>query len=237
MEERPRLKLPPALEKLSLCYAVAKDLFYPDRVKKGLERLVPASERGLAIGIFLLSGLIVFAMSFLTSLESIYLANYASELISEVKGIPMPSLELSSLLPVVAYQFIIYVVLALALALIFEGISFGLFRISGGRGKFREQLFLASIISLAFSFTTALSLLMPIPLLNVVSSLAIIVATGYLVFYVTTKAYTIVHDVSFMHALVVLVISGLPRIAVTIFAMQALAAALGLASPTDIQGV
>ena len=234
----PKQGLPPVARKLNLSYTAARELFHPERVEKAVKNAIPEADLNLSLALFILSGLIIFVMALLTSIESVYLANFASELISEVSGVPQPRLELESLAPVVAYQFTVYLILGTAVALAAEGIVFGIFSLSGGKGKFEEQLFVSSIIALAFSFTSVLSLFMPLfPPVNVVAGAAIIAVTAYFAFYVTLKAYSVVHGISYTHALVVVLIIGLARLAVLYFLMGNLAAFFGLSNPTELAGV
>ncbi|HSB47585.1 MAG TPA: hypothetical protein VLD37_06235 [Candidatus Bilamarchaeum sp.] len=229
-----RLQAPPVLQDLAFCYNSAKEFYDPSKVAATIAAAAKKADRNVALAVFVLAGTVTFLLAFLTSLESVYLVNYSSDLVSQMSGIPQPRLELESLIPVAIYQILLYVPASIVVALLHEAITFGIFRATGGRGKFWTQVFLASIIGLSISFSGVLSFFVPLPCLQIVAGIGIFVLTLYFMFYVTGKAYMEIHGISALHAGVVILFLAIARLAVLAVLTNALAVLMGLPTPINL---
>jgi hypothetical protein len=232
-----KLALPPLLQKIIYCCGSAKSLYDPGRLSETLKGMAESADYKPAYAMLILSGLVTFLLALLTSLESVYLVNYSSDLVSEISGIPQPRLALDSLIPVVIFQILLYLPFSIAVTLVHEALSFGIMKVTGGSGKFRTQLSMASIIALSISFSGVLSFFIPLPCLQIVAGLAILIITLYLMFYVSAKAYSMIHGISMLHALVVLILLAIPRLAVLALMTNWLAVLMGLPTPINLPGV
>jgi hypothetical protein len=228
------LKMPPLLQKIIFCYKSAKDFYDPQKVTQTIKAAVAEADFNGAYAVLVIAGMITFCLALLTSLESVYLVNYSSDLVTQMSGIPQPRLDLSSIIPVVVYQILLYVPASIAVTLLHEGIAFVLIRLTGGKGKFRTQLFLASTVGLALSFSGVLSLFIPLPCLQIVAGIGIFLISVYFMFYVSGKAYMEIHGISALHAGLLLVLLSIARLGVQAILTNVLAIALGLPPPIGL---
>jgi hypothetical protein len=225
-----KLALPPLLLEVSAGYKSAVDLYSPGKLAETLGKMIESGAKP-AYAILLLSGIITFFLAFATSLESVYLVNYASDMISDVSGIPQPRLDLDSLVPVVVFQLILYLPVSIAATIISEALSFGIIKATGGAGKFMTQLYVASVIALSVSFGGVLSLFILLPCLQIIAGLGLLAVTLYFMLYVSARAYSAIHGISMLHAGIVVILLAIPRLAVLAFMTNWLAALMGLPAP------
>ncbi len=220
----------------------AYGLFHHESAENELRGVLQLADTKLACYIFFLSGVITALISFATSIESYYLTNFASDTLSEATGIIPKKIAFASLLPVAVYDFILYIVAGVVISIAFEAAAFAIIKMSGGKGKLSEQFYLSSVIGLAVSFASVLSLLFPLNVffsllcIQIVVGIGFMIALAYLILFLNAKAYRMVHDISMLHAITVLLVVGVPRLAVTFFIMNALAPALGLPMPMSVPG-
>lgn len=230
----PVLAMPPLLRKTISCYMSAKALYEPGKLAETLGAMAGAADIRAAYAALALSGLVTLLLAFLTSLESVYLVNYSSDLVSEFSGIPQPRLELDSLVPVVAYQALLYLPFSIAIAVAHEALAFLIMKATGGKGSFSGQLYMAAVIALAISFSGVLSLFIPLPCLQVVAGFGILAINLYFLLYVSARAYSAVHGISVMHSLGVILLLVIPRFAILAFFTNWLAVLLGLSPPINM---
>ncbi len=183
----------------------------------------------ISLAVVLLAGIIIFAISLLTTMESIEVANFASDTMSELSGTIQPKLDYSVLLPVSAYQFLLYIIVGTLIFYAHEGIAFAIARLTGGRGTLGAQLYAASVAWLAVSFSLAASLLVPLPCLVFAALLSLaLVSLVYLMVYSYARLYSEVHGISFMHSLAIVLLLIVPTLAVWALATNFVADLLGL---------
>ncbi|MFN7991692.1 MAG: hypothetical protein U0R44_06050 [Candidatus Micrarchaeia archaeon] len=218
-------------------------LYDRKRGEEELKSVMPLSDGPLACYIFLLAGIVTALIAIATSLESYYLTNFASDTLSEATGIAQARIPFESLLPIAAFDLILYVLIGVIIAIASEGVAFLIIKMSGGEGRFADQFYLSSVIGLSVSIASGLSLLFPLNVffsllcIQIVVGLATIAIVIYLAVLVNARAYRIVHGISMLHAISVILLVGVPRLALTIFMMNLLAPALGLPVPISVPGV
>ncbi len=245
-EKAPSPAAPKKRSPLDESWEAAKNVFYflrlteSSRKYKSLDEvlspLVPLADLRLAVGLILLSGALMTLIALVTTFLSMQLANFASDTLTQVTGIPQESLTLANLVPIAAYQLILYFPINLAVTVAYEALAFGIIKLSGGEGTFTQQLYMASVTGLAMSFATLLSLAAPLPCLQIVAGLALVAITFYVLFYVNPKVYVIVHRIGFGHALLVTVVLTIPKLIVLAFASNYLALAMGFPAPVIFGG-
>lgn len=222
----------------------AKDMFYPLRLTKKsrqiksidevLRPLLRLSDMRLALALVLLAGLITALLAFATTYESLQLANFQSEALSQVTGIAGTALTFADLGPVALFQFLLYVPVGFVAAVAGEALAFGTIKATGGKGTFTQQLYMASVAGLALSFASVLSLFGPLTcLFQFASGLALAALSVYILFYVIPKAYVLVHDIGFGHALAVSLVLTLVRLAALVIVTNSLAVMMGFPPPID----
>lgn len=103
-----------------------------------------------------------------------------------------------SLMPETA-DYLLYLwlaVLGIPFFYVFSGIAFALSKIFAGKGKFTEQTYLLAIIAfVANTIVLPLSILSPIPLIGLVTSIAVIVLSLYYL-YAQYKILKTIHELS-----------------------------------------
>jgi hypothetical protein len=215
----------------------AASIYDPRRAKDALMSAMGASDLKTTFAVLLLAWAVTSAFAFLTALESIYLVNYSSDFISQVSGTPQPMLVLADINPILSFQ-VLLGFFGIIYTVADEAAAFWMLRLIGGRGGFRTQFHLAAVIGLAGSFMGALGFFAPLPCLQILSAIAILVLTIYLAIYTRGVSYSIVHGVDVLHAVGIVLLLIVPRIVIMIIMADALAAYLGMPSPmTFAQGV
>lgn len=217
------------LETLKKCWGCAKALFDYKKAEAGLRDLLPLSQDRLAFGIFFFGGLLVFVISLLTSLESIYLTNMEADTIGEVAGQMIAKVDLSIIPSIALYQVVLYIIFSFLLNLAGEGAAFTLFKASGGKGTLSQQMSLSSIVWLAVAMSLSVALIGPLYCLGFVALISmLVVSIMYLMAYMGARAYMIVHGVSFFHALIITLPLVIAKLAIWVVATNSLAAFFGL---------
>jgi hypothetical protein len=207
----------------------AKGLFDPVKAPERLATIAPHGNDRLALGLFALGGLVIFAIWFLSSIEYIYVLNFEFETIENVTGEPLPQLELGVLGPIAAYEFLLWCVLAMIINLAHEGIAFFLAKMTGGHGTLGGQMYLSSIVWLAISMSMVAVLAGPLYLLCIITiGSLVLVSLLYLGVYMTARAYALAHGIGFTHALAIAVVLAIPRVLMLAVAMDLLAALFGI---------
>lgn len=218
-----------SVEAVSASWNGAKALFDFGKVDATLSGLLKYANRKLALWMFVLGGFLLLALAFLTTVESIHIANLESETVSDIIGAPAQAVGLEILLPVLVYQFILYAVLSLPINLAHEGAVFLLVRATGGTGKLDTQLYMSSVVWLAVSMSLAVTLLQPLYCLAAVALASmVIVSMLYLMIYVGSKSYALVHGISPAHAAALNILLTIPKLVLWAFLTNELAALLGL---------
>src|SRR5512143_924293 len=224
----------------------AKDVFYLLRMGERAKRfksmdevlrpLLPLSDLRLAIALILISGLVITFLAFVTTYESMELANFAADALTQVTGIGQESLTWANLAPIAVFQLLLYVPINLVVTLVYDALAFGILKATGGKGAFPQHMYLASVVGLSMAFASALSLFAPLPCLQIVAGAALAVVTLYLLLYAEPKAYMIVHDVTFWHALAVTILLTIPKLVALAFITNALAIIMGFPAPINYPG-
>ncbi len=227
-------------------WAGSKDVFYLLRMGKRAEGiksiddvlrpLLPLADLRLAIVIIVISGVLTAFLALVTTYESMQLANFAADALTQVTGIGQESLSWANLVPIAVFQLLLYVPINLAVTLAYEGLAFGILKVTGGKGTFPQHLYMASVVGLSMAFASALSLFAPLPCLQIVAGIALVIVTLYLLLYVEPKAYMLVHEVSFWHALAVTIILTIPKLVALAFITNALALLMGFPAPINYPG-
>lgn len=234
--------LPPRLGKwlgtLTGAWAAAKNLFHYERVDAALGKGLEGQDFRAAMLVFVLSGIVAFAITSLTVLEFTYLANFISETVVEATGEPMETISLGSLVPVFTVNFFLAVPFGILFDIALAAAAFSVLRLSGGSGTLHGHMYLSSLVSLAFAMATALSLFTPLPCLQLIAGIAMGILEIYLLVYVLGRAYVAVHGVGLLHALAVAIPFFIGRLFVMALVANAVAALAGLPPPVpmDIMG-
>ena len=205
----------------------AKSLFAP-KLDDALKEALILANLKLALKIFVFAALIATFISVLTLLESMYLTNFTTDTLAQVTGTIIPKITIAEFWPVAMLQIIINLPLALAVSFFCECVAYSIAKATGGTGTFARQFHLAAIISLSLTMVGLLVLLMPVPCIQILAWVAMIIGMIYLWVYVTGKSYSLVHGISFPHALVIAIVIVIIRSIVTILMMNFIAGLMNL---------
>jgi hypothetical protein len=202
----------------------AKKLFDYKSVDFTLKEALPHANLCFAMGTFLLAGLLIFVLAAISMVESIHIANFASETLSDITTTQQPKLSFDIVPVVMVYQFLLYVVIGTVINLLLDGIAYGSIRVTGGKGTLHQQLHLSSLVWLSVAMSTVVSLIAPLPCLGFVAFISMIFITIiYLMVYITGKAYSIAHQIPVWHGLIIAGVLIIPRLLLWIFTMDYLA--------------
>ena len=228
------------LESIKKTWERAKKLFDYKKIDEGIADIAQGGDFSLALWILLLAGFISLVIAFATEIEAFYIGNFTAETVSQISGIAPVKLTVDSLVPLGIFQFVLSVPMNIILTIVFELLAFGIIKATGGEGKFKDQMYAASVITLSLAFATVLGLFNPrasLLCIQLVASGALIVLSIYFTFFVTVKAYSIIHKITFIHALIIAVLVTIPKIVALTLLTNGVAVALGLPPPITIPGV
>ena len=160
--------------------------------------------------LFLLGTLFASLVAFILISLSTYFAAYSYPSISEKGVVAEPDIDMSSIYPVAAFLFLFGLPFSFLLGLVQEGAIAFILKLTGGKGTFRTQYYLGAVVGLSIAIAGMIGFLIPFPLLGLVAVLAEVLVTIYLMFYIRAKAYARIHDVSYLHSLVINILVLLP---------------------------
>jgi hypothetical protein len=207
----------------------AKAIFDHKRADAALRGMLPSSGFRLAVALMFVGCLVGFAFTCLANLEFFYVLALETDALKDVVFQDIPKPDVSMIYQSAAANLIIYVPLALALNLVFERLGFLIARVSGGKGSFETHLTLSSVVWIGAMISTAASLLGPFYCLSFVSmAFLALVTLGYMLVYMASRAYSIAHDISFMHSAIIVILMLIPRLVIWFYASQMIAGAVGL---------
>jgi hypothetical protein len=214
---------------LAGAWECAKSFFSPERSGGAVSGAASVRDARLAFATIVLAGLVIFAIGVIYSLESLYVGNLLLETLDEITGTVGQRFDLAVLLPTALYQFLLYAVLGTVLTVAYEGVGYGLFRITGGSGTLGQHMYAGSVVWLAAAFSMSAALLFPLPCLQWfgVASMTLITA-AYVLFYMSARAYSAVHNVSLLHACALAIPLVALRLGMWVAAIDALALLTGI---------
>jgi hypothetical protein len=220
-------------EAVGKAWDCAKGLFDPKAAPARLAAMAPQAGGRLALALFALGGFVIFLIWLLSSIEYIYVLNFESELVGSVTGEALPKLDASVLLPVAAYDFVLWCVAVFIINLAHEGIAFYASRLIGGRGTLPLQLYLSGIVWLAISMSMVAVLVGPLYLLCAVTVASLVFVTLlYLGVYMTARALAAAHGLDFSYALTIAIILAAARVLTISLAIDILSALTGISTLT-----
>ena len=213
----------------------AKNLFHHDRIASTLDGALKHADARHTAYIFVLAASITFIMSVIATLESLEMAKYTVDMIAEASEIAAPAIDFSNLEAIFVFQYMTYIPVTLIFIAIHELLVYWIAKFTGGKGKFGQQFYLSSLVSLAVAFLSALYLITPLnPCLGIVTMAGVFIGSVYLVLYVNCKAYARVHDISYTHALAINIVLLAPRMVAMYFISEAITGLLGLGPITGL---
>lgn len=209
-------------------WASAKRLFYPLGVEKALKQELPRTDLRLGIYVFLAAALVSAILTTAVASWSIYMAAFEYKVLAEVSDIGKTEIWWGDLAPVALFQFLFMVPFSLVFSLVYEGIIYKIMRLTGGKGGFTKQYYLSSLVAFSLAMSLALGFLLPVPCFWLLAVLGILLLTLYFTFYVNVKAYQLVHGVSYLHALVIVLLLVIPKLLAIMFVANKIAILFGL---------
>lgn len=205
-----------------------KSLFSFGKAEETLRLEIGKADYRLGVYVFLLAAMLSAIISVAITAVSMYFSAFEYNTLAAAAGYEEAVIDWSGLLPWALFQFIFLVPAGLVFSIIYEGLAFKVMRITGGRGRFGQQYYLASIVTFATVMASAIGLLSVVPCMQLIASLGIVVLTLYFIFYVGVKAYEVVHEVDFLHAFVLVLLLAIPRYIILAVAVNMVAPVFGL---------
>lgn len=218
------------IESLAKTWGAAKAVFYPKKVSETLEGVFPEADARLAWSVFILAAIITAAIALCTTYESVQLANFNSDTIASVTGTAIPHVSNVEIYQLVILEMILTLPLALVFVPVYEYSAYLLMKASGGKGTFKQQLYMSSIVALAIAFVNLLNFIAPLPCFPLIVAIAEIILLAYLVLYVSAKIYSRVHNIGYVHALIIVAVLTLIKLAITFLILNYIAGYLGVPS-------
>lgn len=205
-----------------------KSLFNLGKVGTTLDKEMAKADFRLGVYIFLSAAILSAIISVAITGASMYFAAFEYNTLAEAAGYQEAVVDWSGLVPWALYQFVFLVPAGMAFSLIYEGFSYKVMRLTGGRGTFEKQYYLASLVTFGTVMASALGLFSVVPCMQLIAFLGVVVLSLYFILYVGVKAYEVVHEVNFMHAFIVVLLLGIFRLVILAAAVNATAPIFGL---------
>lgn len=199
----------------------AKKLFYYSKIEDTVEEEITKADIKIGLVVFFISAAFVSVISLVASIESFYLIEHSYESLKENNIEEIEVLSMDNVISLSLFYFLFCVPFFMLLSLVYEGLVYGAMKITGGKGTFAQQYYLSSIVALALATSTILILLVPLPCLNAMALFALLILSLYFTLFVNIKVYEIVHDITFLHSFVIVVILLIPRLLVTMLVINA----------------
>jgi hypothetical protein len=217
----------------------AKALFKYDKIEETLKGEIANADLRRGIYVFVGAALLSAIIAIGISAEAMYLVAFEYNTLADMAGGGEAIVQWENLIPFGLFELLFLVPFGIVFSLVYEGVSYQLLRLSGGRGTFAQQYYLSAVVALAIAISSAIGLVAPLPCLQLVGLVALVGLTLYFLFYVSVKAYEVVHDVSFLHAFVIVVLLVVPRFLVMAVIANTVAGLFGLPElmPYQISGV
>jgi len=200
-------------DSLAKSWEGAKRLFDYKNTEGTLKGLVPEADRRLTYALFIAGGAVMFIFCLLTTLESVYVTNLASDAVNQASGMVQPKIG-DSVIPLIAVsQFLLFVPIGLLYNLAFESLGYRIAKALGGRGSFDAQIYLSSVIWLSASISFVSILLLPLYCFGILALASFLLVSGaYLLIYMNARSYSLVHGLPFMRALAVVLLISIPKL-------------------------
>ncbi|MFH1261037.1 MAG: hypothetical protein ABII39_03805 [Candidatus Micrarchaeota archaeon] len=180
---------------------------------------------------FILSALILVGVNAL----NIYIFEYEyNSLVADGVTMDDPGISWDMLGNIILAQFIFFVPFGILLSTASEGITFYLFRFTGGKGQFKQQYYLAALVSLSAIMASTVGFLLILPCIKIIVVFALAIISLYYALFVGVKAYQIIHDVTYLHAFVISVVMLIIRTGILTIIMKGVATIFGL---PDVPGI
>ena len=218
-------------------YQNAKNLFYFSRIEKTMKEEMKKADIKSALIIIIVSGLLTLLISLGILIEQFYFVNYASDVASEVLSEYFALISWEEIIPYGMFELVFKFPFMVLFFFIYEGIVYYIMKLTGGKGTLEQQLHLSALVALSMAMMSCIGFLLPLPCMNVMAVIALIILTPYFLLYVNVKVYEIVHGVSFLHSLTVVILLLIPRYWIMFVVTGTFASFLGLPQQIDLSGV
>lgn len=215
----------------------AKDLFHYEKVEKTLKKEIPHAGVKKAFVVLVSSSLLLALVAIAVLLETWHMINYLSDLVAESAVAFPPPVTMDEIVPFIMFMVLFNMPFFIIYTFLYEGVVYGVMKATGGRATFAQQFYLSSIATLSLVFVSGLVLLTPVPCLNLLGTIALVVLSLYFILYVNVKVYQTVHDVEFAHSFLVVAVLLVPKLWLMLTASNAAAAFFGLPQSIDLSGV
>ncbi len=224
------------MEVLSRVWGSSKSLFSYKRITEAFKAELPHADFRSALAVFALAAVLTALLASVSKVEEVHFGIFTYNTVAEIAEIGQAVVDTNLLLQFALFQFLFIAPFSMVFSLVYEGIAYRIFRLIGGKATFEQQYYLASIIALSMAISTGLGLLIPLPCLGPLAGIAFILITLYFVIYVSSKAYEVMHQLPFVHTLIVVLVLLVPRAIVITFVMIEASALFGLPEYYSISG-
>lgn len=231
-ESDPKQSIPEVSQdiRMNVIWDKAKSLFYHGKVDETLESLLPSANLRNGLIILVVAGVLAAVLSLVIDIETTYFSSFTYKALSDITGIAERQSDYSGVGPFALFVFLFSLPFSIVFSFIQDGVVFYALRLTGGKGTFTSQLYLSSIVNLSMVMASGVMFLSPLPCLNLIAFLLYFGLILYFLFIVRSKAYAMVHDLSYYHVLVVVLAVSVPALVIIYMANGAAAGFFNLPS-------
>jgi hypothetical protein len=225
------------MSELERVWKSSKSLFHHKKVEETFNAELPNANLRGAIIIIAVATLLSSGISAISTVEAAFFGAYEYNVVSEVADIGHAEFEIEPLIPFILFQLFFLAPFSLIYVIGFEGVTFKILKLIGGKADFSGHLYLSAIGTLALAMASILILLAPLPYIQFFAAVGLILFTVYFVTYVTAKAYEAAHKLPLLHVIAVVVLMLVPRLVLMQIILKMAAGFFGIPEVYEISGV
>lgn len=184
-------------------WAGVQALFNYKNIDATLKELLPGAGLRSAILLFVLGLLLSAFLGLAVSIEVEYFKAFTYDTLADAGMVTEQAFNMAGVWSLAAFLLLFGVPFGMLLGVLQEGAAYYLIRLSGGKGSFVQQYYLTAVIGMSLAASNAVLFLVPVPCAGFLAAVLWIALALYFAFYVRCKAYELVHDISLLHAFVI----------------------------------
>ena len=202
-------------------------LFNPRKIDETFKAEIPKASIKKAWIVLGIAVILSVLISIINTVEAAHFSIFTYDTLAEVADVEDIQVDWSPFWPFVVSRTGILIPSMLAIIYAFERLNFEVLKRTGGKGEFKGQFYIISIIAFALMIASSLLFIAPVPCIGAPIVILFILLSLYFGIFVTGKAYQAVHGIGFWHAIGVVIIMNIPKM-ISMFLVYQLFIILGL---------
>ena len=202
-------------------------LFNPKKVEETFKAEIPKASIRRAWIVLAVAVILSVVISIINMVEAAHFSIFTYETLAEVADLDGIQIDWSPFWLFVVSRIVILIPSMLAIMYVSERLNYEVLKRTGGKGVFKEQFYLVSLIAFALMISSSLLFIAPVPCIGAPVIILFGLISLYFGIFVTGKAYQAVHGIGLWHAIIVVIVMNIPRM-ISMFLVYEIFVILGL---------